>query len=71
MNMNETLTSKQVDCPFLRPPLAGHIYCRLPSGRIRILSSDELARLCTRGRYNDCPVFRRVRANEMDLTGLD
>jgi hypothetical protein len=68
--MNATLMIEQLNCPFLRPRLASRVYCRLPSGRVRIPSSDELARLCTRGRYNDCPVFRRVRSHEMDLTGL-
>ncbi len=37
------------------------VYCRLPSGRARIPSRDDLVRLCASGRYGDCPVYRRAR----------
>ena len=75
--MSETLTIERKECPFFRLRRAGvleelfptGIYCRLPSGRVRIPSHEELARFCTAGHYYDCPRFTRVRAHEMDLTG--
>ncbi len=76
--MSETLTIERKECPLLRRWKAGSlvemfptkVYCRLPSGRVRIPSHEELARFCTAGHFYDCPRFIRVRANEMDLTGL-
>lgn len=76
--MGETLTIERKECPFLRLRRAGSleelfptgVYCRLPSGRVRIPSHEELARFCAAGHYYDCPRFARVRAHEMDLTGL-
>jgi hypothetical protein len=54
------------NCPFLRPdgtvplyPFPVAVYCRLPGGRIRIPSRDELARFCTSGHYHDCLAYRR------------
>ncbi len=76
--MGETLTIERKECPLLRRRRAGSpdelfptaVYCRLPSGRVRIPSHEEVARFCTAGHYYDCPRFGRVRAHEMDLTGL-
>ena len=66
--MDETRPIGRRECPFLRPMTVSHlgafptgVYCRLPSGRARIPSRDELARLCTAGRYRDCPAYRRAR----------
>ena len=64
-------------CPFLRPggahrlgafPLG--VYCRLPSGRARIPSRDELARFCTTSYHRDCLAFRQARYLETVVTGL-
>jgi len=76
--MGETLMIERKECPLLRRRRTGGpeelfpsgIYCRLPSGRVRIPSHEELAQFCTAGLYYDCPRFARVRAHEMDLTGL-
>lgn len=75
--MSESLTTEQKECPFLRPRMAGDlasfpigVYCRLPSGRVRILSRDELRRFCTKGDYRDCIVYRRAHAWETTYLGL-
>ena len=54
-----------MDCPFLRPVMADHMwmyptgaYCRLPSGRVRVPSRDTFARLCTSGCFYECPRYR-------------
>ena len=75
--MSETRTIERKECPFLRPRMSSHgaafpvgIYCRLPSGRVRIPSRDELARLCTAGHYSDCLVYRRAHAWEITFMGV-
>jgi hypothetical protein len=75
--MSKSLTTDPKECPFLRPRMASHleafpigVYCRLPSGRVRIPSRDELARFCTAGRHPDCPVYRRAHAWEITILGL-
>jgi hypothetical protein len=35
------------------------VYCRLPNGRVRVPTRDELASLCVDGRYLNCAGFRR------------
>ncbi len=52
------------DCPFLTPEVRGRrgvfpfpVYCRLPSGRVRVPTRDELATLCLAGQ--NCPAHRR------------
>jgi hypothetical protein len=64
-------------CPFLRPEAADHleafpvgVYCRLPDGRVRVPSRDELARFCAAGHYRDCPGFRSARQRERVLKTL-
>ncbi|MBI3030354.1 MAG: hypothetical protein HYY64_12650 [Candidatus Rokubacteria bacterium] len=64
-------------CPYLRPESADRlaafplgVYCRLPHGRVRIPSRDELARFCTTGHYADCVGFRRARYLETNVSGL-
>ena len=53
-------------CPFLKRAMSDFmwmqptaLYCRPPSGRIRIPSRDTLARVCTNGDYPDCPNYQR------------
>ncbi len=64
-------------CPYLmpeRPDRLGAfpvgVYCRLPGGRTRIPSRDELARFCTTGHHYDCPDYRRTRRLETVVSGL-
>ena len=64
-------------CPYLRPERADRlgafplgVYCRLPDGRVRIPSRDELARFCTTGHHADCVGFRRARYLETVVSGL-
>lgn len=64
-------------CPCLRSVTADQIwlhptgiYCQYPSGRVRVLSRDTVARFCTTGRYYDCPVYYREYSLEIDGTGL-
>ena len=64
-------------CPYLRPHRADRlaafpmgVYCRLPDGRVRIPSRDELARFCTTGHHYDCVGFRRARYLETVVSGL-
>lgn len=75
--MGEPSTIEQEQCPFLRPRKANTlgsfptgIYCRLPSGRVRIPSRDGLRRLCTTEDYRDCLVYRRAHAWEITFLGL-
>lgn len=75
--MSTTLTTDRKECPFLRPRMTSHleafpigVYCRLPSGRVRVPSHDELRRFCTKGDYHDCPVYRRAHAWETTYLGL-
>lgn len=57
-------------CPFLCGRVAAaregapgsEASCRLPSGRVRSLSPETVARLCTGGRYFSCPGYRFWRA---------
>lgn len=64
-------------CPYLRPETSDCLgsfpmgfYCRLPRGRVRIPSRDELARFCTTGHHGDCVTFRRARYLETVVSGL-
>jgi len=54
-------------CPFLRGVAVDWIwlyptavYCRPPSGRVRVPSGETVARFCTSGRYAACPGYRRA-----------
>ena len=40
-----------------RPTCA--VYCRLPHGRVRIPSRDEVSRFCLTGYFRDCLGYRR------------
>ena len=75
--MIEMPRSQARECPFLQPTMASRsellgigVYCRLPSGRARIPSRDEVARFCAAGKFRECPVYRRARYLEADLVGL-
>ena len=75
--MEKRAATDAAKCPFLRPAGADHlgafplgVYCRLPSGRVRIPSRDELARFCTTGYHRDCLAFRQARYLETAVTGL-
>ena len=54
------------NCPFLVPevsdplgPLSLPVYCRLPNGRVRIPTRDQLAYLCSAGHHQNCPGYDR------------
>jgi len=54
------------NCPFLMPKLSGRagifpvpVYCRLPNGRVRVPTRDQLVVLCSAGHHHDCPGYRR------------
>jgi len=34
-------------------------YCRLPNGRVRVPTQDQLVSLCVGGRYPSCSGYRR------------
>jgi hypothetical protein len=62
------------DCPFFTPSrtlsrdlmavgifselTSVGIYCRLPTGRVRVPNADEVKRHCVPARFAECPVFR-------------
>ncbi|HEV8440013.1 MAG TPA: hypothetical protein VGT40_18135 [Methylomirabilota bacterium] len=61
------------ECPFMKPakPRAvgrssTPVYCRLPRGRVRVPSREDVVRFCIPARYEECPAYlaglRRVRA---------
>ncbi|MDO8478748.1 MAG: hypothetical protein Q7W02_21625 [Candidatus Rokubacteria bacterium] len=57
---------RDAGCPLLMPGAskgrAGFqvaVYCRLPNGRVRVPTPDQLGSLCFAGRYRDCPGYRR------------
>lgn len=78
-DVDETLMSPMTEanaCPFLRPETAERlaafpvgVYCRLPDGRVRIPSRDELVRFCTTGRHDDCFAYRRASLRRTWLGG--
>jgi hypothetical protein len=58
----------RVACPHLMPkvvrraggfPAPASVYCRLPNGRVRVPSRDQVASLCTSGQYFRCTGYRR------------
>ncbi len=60
--------AEEAPCPYLMPlagrragglPLPVPVYCRQPSGRVRVPSPDQLAWLCTAGQYHNCAGYRR------------
>ena len=64
--MKERDRDKGDGCPLLRP--AGYagsgrppvpVYCRLPSGKVRVPTPAELGSLCFVERYRDCSGYRR------------
>lgn len=64
--MNEYSDERRAASPFLIPktslPLAiipVPVHCRLPNGRVRVPTSDQLAVLCGADHYHGCPTFRR------------
>jgi hypothetical protein len=66
--MGHSGSAETPKCPYLRPERADRLaafpigaYCRLPDGRVRIPSRDELARFCTTGHHADCVSIRRAR----------
>ena len=75
--MEKRVAADATRCPFLRPCGSPHlgafplgVYCRLPSGRVRIPSGDELARFCTTGYHRDCLAVRQARYLETVVSGL-
>ena len=57
---------KAMDCPLLIPGASRKpggvpipVYCRLPSGRVRVPTRMELESLCFVERHQDCPGYRR------------
>lgn len=67
----------ETSCPCLAPQLPERlgsfplgVYCRLPGGKVRIPSRDELARFCTSGHHYDCPLYQEGRRAETIVTGL-
>ncbi len=54
------------NCPFLTPEVGGRrgvfpfsVYCRLPSGRVRVPTRDQLVALCTAGQHQKCFAYCR------------
>ncbi len=54
------------NCPFLIPKVSRRgavfsvpVYCRLPNGRVRVPTRDQLMFLCTAGQHHDCPGYLR------------
>jgi hypothetical protein len=63
---------EESNCPLLSPRVSGipvifsiPVYCRQPSGRVRVPSRDQLMSLCTAGHHHDCPGYRRWRSRTM------
>lgn len=64
------------DCPFLMPGVSGSrgrypipVYCRLPNGRVRVPSREQLVYLCSAGQHHDCPGYRRWTSREPTAAG--
>jgi hypothetical protein len=61
--MNEYGEGERANCPFLIPktslPSPVPVYCRLPNGKVRVPTPDQLAVLCGADHYHDCMTFRR------------
>jgi hypothetical protein len=75
--MSQGYNAEMLKCPYLRPETAERlaafplgVCCRLPHGRVRIPSRDELDRFRTTGHYADCVGFRRARYWETNVSGL-
>jgi hypothetical protein len=65
--MPETLETERSNCPFLTPKVSAQtaatwlaVYCRLPSGRVRVPSRGQLLSLCVAGQHHECPGYRRT-----------
>lgn len=62
------------DCPFMNPGSASDprvpIYCRLPRGRVRMPTRDEIERFCRPARWEDCSLYLAARRHVRTLTGL-
>ena len=57
---------KLPSCPFLTPKVERRrgrfpvpVYCRMPNGRVRVPTREQLAFLCTAGQHHDCPGYLR------------
>ena len=64
--MNDHGEGERANCPFLIPKtsllraaIPVSVYCRLPNGKVRVPTPDQLAVLCSAGHYHDCTTFRR------------
>ena len=64
--MEQDNDAETSNCPFLIPRVSGRkavfsvpVYCRLPNGRVRIPTRDQLVFLCTAGQHHDCEGYRR------------
>ena len=64
--MQQAGSARSLDCPFLRPVTVDYlwmyptgVFCRLPSGHVRVPCPDTVTRICTNGSYHDCPNYRR------------
>jgi hypothetical protein len=76
MTREQPMEEPALDCPLLRPVAADYlwmyptgVYCRHPSGRIRVPSRDTVAWVCTDGHYFNCPNYRRWRHEEAESLG--
>ncbi len=74
--MERSGESVERDCPFLQPVVADWIwmyptglYCKHPTGRVRIPSRGTVVSFCTSGHYDDCPGYRQRCLLEIDVTG--
>jgi hypothetical protein len=63
---------EESNCPLLMPKVSGTpaifsipVYCRQPSGRVRVPTRDQLMFRCTAGHHQDCPGYRRWRSRMM------
>lgn len=63
--MEQDSESEVSNCPFLTPKASGRavfsvsVYCRLPNGRVRVPTRDQLVFLCSAGQHHDCPGYLR------------
>jgi len=68
VNTMERDDHASANCPYLMPKVSARtaihslaVYCRLPNGRVRIPTSDQLKSLCVDGQHHDCPGYRRFK----------
>ena len=71
--MNELTSVGSLDCPFLRPVTVDYlwmyptaVFCRPPSGHVRVPCPDTLTRICMNGHYRECDNY--LRSDEGETT---